>query len=79
MALISTENISRIEKNKNTVHKEVNCTYTIFVDNKGNKYIQLDTYGSKERQIPDKCSQSIQFDKETAQYLIKLLQCEFGL
>jgi hypothetical protein len=79
MALILSNKIARIEKDRNSVHKEVECTYTSFVDSKGRKYIQFDTHGSNSRKIKNKVSQSIQLDKESAQVLIDILSNEFGL
>lgn len=41
MARISLENLKKLEKSRNTVHKKVETTYTIFeID--GEKYVQLD-------------------------------------
>jgi hypothetical protein len=37
MALILSNKISKIEKDRNSVHKEVECTYTSFTDNEGHK------------------------------------------
>lgn len=72
MAQINIQNIERLEKQRNTIHKEVKATYTIFeVD--GEKYVQLDTYGQEDRESPEKISQSIQFNRETARYLVRLL------
>jgi hypothetical protein len=79
MALVLSNKITRIEKDRNSVHKEVECTYTSFTDTDGRIYVQLDTYGSSSRKIKDKTSQSIQFDKESAQFLIDILSNEFGL
>lgn len=77
MAKIITDNISKIEKNSR-IHENVACTYNIFNDN-GTKLIQFDTYGSKSRAIKDKISQSIQFDKETAKFIVSILSKEFNL
>jgi len=79
MALINKNNIFKIEKNRNSVHKEVDCSYIMFLGNNGQRYIQLDTYGSKDRQFAGKVSQTIQFNKETAQYLVDVLKQEFGI
>ena len=46
-----------------TPHSEVNCTYTI-VTEAGVRYLQLDTYGSRERQIKEKKSQSLRLSPE---------------
>ena len=78
MAQMDIASIKRIEKNRNTIHDKVYTTYTIF-EKAGEKYFQLDTYGRIDRENPEKISQSIQFDRETAQYLVNLLTREFGL
>lgn len=70
MAKITTDNITKIEKNSR-IHENVACTYNIFNDN-GTTLIQFDTYGSKSRTFKDKISQSIQFDKDTAEFIISV-------
>lgn len=72
MALITKDNITKVEKDRNSVHSKVRATYTVFTSNE-KKYFQIDTYGSSEREMKDKISQSIQIDKETAKELIKLM------
>ena len=78
MAQISLDNIKKIEKNRNTIHEKVHAAYTVF-EMDGEKYEQIDTYGSIDRENPEKISQSIQFDKETATFLVNLLKEEFEL
>ena len=78
MALIQKENIERLDKERYNVHKPVQGTYTIF-EKDGKKFFQLDTYGSVNRKMPEKISQSFQIDKETAIYFIDLLTKEFNL
>lgn len=41
--------------------------------------MQIDTYGKSDRTIPEKISQSIQLDRESAKFLVKLLVNEFDL
>lgn len=41
------------------------------------RILQLDTYGSQDRQTPDKVSQSFQIDREGAATLLKLIQDAF--
>ena len=78
MAQISLESCKRIEKRRNTVQDKVHTTYTTFeID--GEKYVQLDTYGRIDRETPDKSSQTIQLDRETAEFLVQLLKKEFDL
>lgn len=78
MAQISIESIKRIEKERNSVHDKVSATYTVF-EQDGAKYVQLDTYGRIGRENPEKISQSIQVDKETAELIVALLIKEFEL
>lgn len=78
MAQINLSNIARIEKQRNSLHDKVYTTYTAF-ELDGQKYIQFDTYGRVGRENPEKISQSIQLDRETAQYVVNLLSQEFDL
>lgn len=78
MAQISLESIKRIDKYRNTVHEKVHTTYTAF-EMDGEKYVQIDTYGRIDRENPEKISQSFQFDRATAEFLVKLLSEEFDL
>ncbi|ANE45250.1 hypothetical protein SY83_01675 [Paenibacillus swuensis] len=75
MALIQKEKIIRLDKERNSIHSTVNCTYTSF-ELEGKKIFQLDTYGSSDRQHPEKISQSLQIDQEVAKMLIGLFMKE---
>lgn len=75
MALI--KNIKRIHKIRGSVHKPVDCTYFTFNNFNGDKYLIIDTYGSKDRQIKNKVSQTIQLNKESAKQLFKIIKEEF--
>jgi hypothetical protein len=79
MALINLKKIKRIEKERNSIHKEVESSYSSFTNSSGEKYLQLDTYGSSDREFQGKISQSVQVDKKTAQELIKVLKREFKI
>ena len=78
MAQIRLDDIERIEKARNVLHEKVYTTYTSFEKN-GQKYFQLDTYGTSSREIPEKVSQSFQLDENAARFFVKLLIEEFGL
>lgn len=41
--------------------------------------MQIDTYGKLDRENPEKISQSIQFDKQTAEFIVELLKKEFEM
>jgi hypothetical protein len=59
---------------RNSVHEPVQATYAVFRDGKGNTYLQIDTYGSLERQIPGKKSQSIQLSPDGLKALRAVLE-----
>ena len=61
---------------KGSPHKEVDCTYTIVEDNEG-RCLQIDTYGSSEREFPGKKSQSIRFAPEAIKQLKDVLKKSF--
>lgn len=78
MALISKKFLTEISKERASIHGVVKATYSGF-EVAGQKYFQIDTYGNKARQNKDTISQSLQLDRETAEYLIKLLTNHFDL
>ena len=61
-----------VNKDDVRVHEGVECGYTVF-DSSGQRYLQLDTYGSADRAIPGKVSQSLQFDYASASELRHLI------
>jgi hypothetical protein len=75
MALITE--FREMDSDKNGVHKPVSCGWRRF-DADGRTILQLDTYGSLERQIPNKVSQSIQVDRKGAAALLRLIRDTFG-
>ena len=74
MALITQ--FAEIQKDTNQVHGEVECGYTIF-ERGGSTFLQLDTYGSRDRKFHGKVSQSIQLDSQSAAELQRLLRRAF--
>lgn len=62
---------------RDSTHTEVECTYSIIMDDEGRKYLQVDTYGSTARQIPGKKSQSIRFAPEVVTQLKAVLADNF--
>jgi len=67
---------SQLTKDRNTVHKPVECGYSIF-EHKGERYLQLDTYGAAGRQLPGKTSQSVQLDASAAREMKALIEQTF--
>ncbi|MBC7213682.1 MAG: methionyl-tRNA formyltransferase [Burkholderiaceae bacterium] len=54
-------------------HSDVDCTYTV-VHIDGQKYLQLDTYGSITRENPGKKSQSLRLTPQAIQQLKSIIQ-----
>jgi hypothetical protein len=75
MALVTS--IEPSSKDRQTVHRPTRCFSSIVEAADGGRFIQLDTVGSDERQIPEKVSQSIQFDRNSARQLIALFRQAF--
>ncbi len=78
MALITKDNIKKIDKERNSVHNKFRATYTVFTSS-GETYFQIDTYGSANREFKGKVSQSIQVDEGMAKELIRLLKNSFEM
>ena len=71
--------VRKLEKSsmlRTGVHQVVDCTYTVFRDEMGRRYLQIDTYGSARRQFRGKKSQSIQFGPDGIGELCRLLEDE---
>lgn len=62
---------------KNIHPTTVECRY-LTSERDGRKVIQFNTYGSLHREMPDKLSQTIQFDEGSARKLWQILSQEFG-
>lgn len=58
------------------VHEQVVCGYRA-TDIGGRRILQLETYGSENRQIPGKISQSLQLDEAAAGELKRILDRAF--
>lgn len=71
MALVT--DITHLTLQAHSKHTDVDCTYDIVTDVQGNKYLQLDTYGSAGRDIPGKKSQSIRLSPKAIQQLKNII------
>ena len=74
MALIRV--ITPTVKERQTVHEEVDCLASTFAFD-GERYLQLETFGTNHRKISGKVSQSIQLDRESGRQLKLLLEQTF--
>lgn len=78
MAFIKKDQLIRLDKNRNSIHKSVSASYSTF-EHQGVKIFQIDTYRTDDRKDRGKLSQTMQFDKESASYIVELLKREFHI
>lgn len=71
MALV--RRLTQITLERATLHEEVECTYSIILGDRGERFLQIDTYGSRERQMPGKKSQSIRLSPEAINQLKQII------
>lgn len=65
-------------RDRYSIHEEIEAVYRVF-ERDSRKIIQIDTHGRKEREFPEKVSQSIQLDRTGAEILVAVLRREYGL
>jgi len=68
--------LDRITLERDSSHREVECTYSIINGPNGEKFLQIDTYGSSTRKIPGKKSQCIRFTPEAIRQLSEIINNE---
>ena len=69
MAIV--RNFDRKELGRSSRHSEVEATIST-VDDGGEKFVQIDTYGSSTRAMPGKVSQSLRISRSAFEQLIKV-------
>jgi ribosomal protein L17 len=74
MALV--RKITPRTKERHRRHEETECFISDFADKEG-KYLQLETTGTKAREVRDTVSQIIQFDEQAASELKELIEKTF--
>ena len=72
MALIAR--LSKVTKDRQSVHSEVEATVSVLTAAGGRRYIQIDTVGSPDRARAGRVNQTIQFNKESATELLALIR-----
>jgi len=68
--------LERVNLERDSSHTEVACTYSIIHGPAGEKFLQIDTYGSAVRKLTGKKSQSIRFSPEAIAQLREILAKE---
>jgi hypothetical protein len=76
MAVIT--GFERVMKRPRLHPTEVVCYWSILLDRESGPLLQIDTVGSKSREIPGKQSQTLQLTAEGARQLFHILKAEFG-
>ena len=74
MALIKAFEEKR--RDRQTIHDAIDATYSVF-ERDGRTFVQIDTYGRAEREVPGKVSQSLQLDEKSARELFDILNDAF--
>lgn len=67
------------QKDRLVLHQPVDSTFYVFTTLFGEKVLQIDTFGSSHREFQGKVSQSVQFDRKSAEKLFRILKEEFQL
>ncbi len=57
-------------------HSDCECGWSV-TQRDGVAVLQLDTYGSKDRKLAQKMSQSIQLDRDGAEELLRIIEATF--
>jgi hypothetical protein len=70
--------MEKIQLERDTTHSEVQSTYSIVQDASGQRYLQIDTYGSVTREMPGKKSQSIRLSPEALEQLREIIESNFS-
>lgn len=70
--MAKVEKLAQREPLRVSVHGEVEASFHIF-EEAGETFLQVDTYGAPDRQIPSKVSQSIQLGNAGRAALLELL------
>ncbi|MFK0688867.1 hypothetical protein ACFX5Q_11750 [Mesorhizobium sp. IMUNJ 23033] len=60
-----------------SLHDPIDATYFAY-EMDGRRLLQINTSGRKDREIPDKVSQSMQLDQDSAAQLFSILKSHFG-
>ncbi|MCE6968777.1 hypothetical protein [Cereibacter sphaeroides] len=70
--------VGKDEREISSLHPtRLTCRYMVG-EQDGVKLLQLNSYGSEDRAVPDKLSQTLQFDESSARQLFEIIRAEFG-
>lgn len=72
MAIVRGMEQVRLERD--APHTEARATFSVIQNSNGEKFLQIDTYGSIKRQEKGKKSQSVRFSQEAIEQLRQIIQ-----
>ena len=75
MALIRSFEKKNIDRA--STHDPIDAKYAV-IEKDGRILLQIDTYGRSSREHPEKVSQSLQFDRKSAEELYRIIKKEFN-
>jgi hypothetical protein len=75
MALVRKLEAQRLDRDAN--HTDVSGTYSVVTHQTGERCLQIDTYGSAERKLTGKKSQSIRLAPDALRQLKEILRAQF--
>ena len=70
--------IEKDERDFRSAHPTELVAKYLIAESSGKKVLQINTYGSNDRDVPGKLSQTLQFNELSARELFEVLQQEFG-
>ena len=75
--MATVRHLERIQLQVEAKHTDAEATWSIVKDRDGETYLQIDTYGSNERKLVGKQSQSIRLSADAIKELRDILATHF--
>jgi hypothetical protein len=76
MAMVTS--LERDDRDFKSAHPTKLVAKYLVAKKSGMRVLQINTYGSNDRDVPGKLSQTLQFNEQSARELFDVLQREFG-
>ncbi|WP_224705664.1 methionyl-tRNA formyltransferase [Devosia aquimaris] len=76
--MVLLRKFERLDAERYQLQGEVEAKYAVF-ERDGRGFVQINTYGSPDREMPGKLSQTIQLDREGAIELVAILRKAFAI
>ena len=76
MALVVS--LEKDDRDFRSIHPTKLAARYLVAECDGKRMLQINSYGSNDREMPEKLSQTLQFDEASARQLFEILSREFG-